>query len=69
MDEATSAAVARAPDVASTAFRLGRAWLESGRPQQAIEPLERAIALAPEEKIIGLTLARARREAGAQSQP
>jgi hypothetical protein len=66
---AYDSALALQPEVASTWFRLGRAWLEAGHPQKAIEPLERAAALAPDEKIIGLNLARARREHEARSDP
>jgi hypothetical protein len=57
------------PDDASMLFRVGRAWLEAGRPENAIEPLERAAVLAPGQKLIGLNLARARRESEAHSQP
>jgi hypothetical protein len=66
---AYDSALALQPEVASTLFRLGRAWLEAGYPQKAIAPLERAAALAPGEKIIGLNLARARRELEARSNP
>ncbi len=66
---AYDSALAIQPEVASTLFRLGRAWLEAGHPQKAIAPLERAASLAPGEKIIGLNLARARRELEARSDP
>ena len=66
---AYASALALEPDDASMLFRVGRAWLEAGRPENALEPLERAAALAPGQKLIGLSLARARRESEAASQP
>jgi hypothetical protein len=49
-------------------FRQGKAWLEAGDPARAIPPLERAHTLEPDVKIIGLNLARARRESGQASE-
>jgi hypothetical protein len=57
------AALAFAPDDASLQFRQGKAWLEAGEPARAVPPLERAFELEPNRKVIGLNLARARREA------
>jgi len=60
---AYDSALAVGPEDASTLFRAGRAWLESGRPDRAIPLLERAERLEPDEKLVSLNLARARREA------
>jgi tetratricopeptide (TPR) repeat protein len=65
---AYDSALALQPDDVSALFRAGRGWLESGQPARAIPLLERAAGMAPDENVIALTLARARREAGAQTQ-
>jgi Flp pilus assembly protein TadD len=44
-------------------YKTGLCWLEAGEPARAIPALEAAAALAPDEKLIRLSLARARREA------
>ena len=54
------------PADVSTLFRAGRGWLQNGQAARAIPLLERAVGLAPEKKIITVTLERARREAGNQ---
>ena len=66
---AYDSALELSPDHVSNLFRAGRAWLESGRPERAVPYLERAAEMAPEEKRIGLNLARARREADANPKP
>ncbi len=65
---AYDSALALQPDDVSALFRAGRGWLESGQPARAIPLLERAAGMAPDENVIALTLSRARREAGAQTQ-
>jgi hypothetical protein len=64
---AYDSALALEPEDASTLFRAGRAWLESGRPERAVPLLERAAGLAPDEKLISLQLSRARREIDQQA--
>jgi hypothetical protein len=66
---AYDSALALEPDEVSLLFRAGRAWLEGGRPERAVPLLSRALELAPEENLIALNLARARREADAHSTP
>jgi hypothetical protein len=66
---AYDSALELSPDSASTWFRAGRAWLEAGRPDRAVPALERAAKMAPKEKQIGLSLARARREADERPEP
>lgn len=43
----------------------GRAWLQAGRPQEAIAPLEQAVELRDENGVAQRVLAKARRQAGA----
>jgi Flp pilus assembly protein TadD len=62
---AYDSALALKPDDVSTVFRAGRAWLESGQAARAVPLLERAAGMAPEENLIALNLARARREVDA----
>jgi len=65
---AYDSALALEPDDVSNLFRAGRGWLESGQATRAVPLLERAAGLAPDENLIALTLARARREAGAETE-
>ncbi len=57
------------PEDVSTLFRAGRAWLESGSPEQAIPRLERAAELAPNQERIAMHLVRARLQVDAQHKP
>jgi hypothetical protein len=66
---AYDSALAFDPDEVSILFRAGRARLEGGQPERAIPLLSRALELAPEQNLIALNLARARREADAHSKP
>jgi tetratricopeptide (TPR) repeat protein len=49
------------PDQPTLLYRLGRLRLEQGRTEEATALLERALALAPDDKRIDLTLERARK--------
>ena len=60
---AYEAAVALDPDNPTTHYKQGLCWLEAGEPQKAVPALEAAAELAPEERLIQLSLGRARREA------
>ena len=48
---------------ATTRYKLGLAWLEARQPRKATAAFEAAAMLAPDEKLIKLSLGRARREA------
>jgi Flp pilus assembly protein TadD len=65
---AYDSALALQPDDASTLFLAGRGWLKSGEVVKAVRLLERAARIAPEENLVALTLARARREAEDQKE-
>ena len=65
---AYDSALAIGEEDATTLFRAGRAWLESGDAGRAVPLLERAEALAPDQKLVSLQLARARREAKQESE-
>ena len=62
---AYDSALARQPDNAVMLYRAGLSWLEAGDAERAVALLTRAADLAPDQKLFGLSLARARRLAAA----
>lgn len=70
--EAASAydsALALEPDDESLLLRSGRAWLEGGGAERAVQRLSRAAELAPKDTRIAWLLERARQEADAPTTP
>jgi tetratricopeptide (TPR) repeat protein len=61
--QAYEAATALDPQDATVRYKSGFCWLEAGQPGKAIEALEAAAELAPDQRLIQLSLGRARREA------
>lgn len=61
---AAQKAVGLAPDSAEARYELGRAWLESGDAQKAIDELVRANSIRPDNPEIHFALARAYTKAG-----
>ncbi len=59
--EAYDQALALDPTDTLSLYRSGLAYLELGEPARAEELLTRAVELAPEERLLGLSLERARR--------
>lgn len=57
--KAAQTAVSLGPDLAEAHYQLGRAWLETGDPQNAISELEKANSLTPNNPEIHFALARA----------
>ena len=60
---AYQAAIELEPGNPTLHYKEGLCWLEAGDPERAIAGLEAAAAIAPEERLIQLSLRRARREA------
>lgn len=60
---AREAALALDPRDPANHYQLGLAWLAAGQPARAVEALEAAAELAPEQKMVAVSLSRARREA------
>ena len=61
--QAYGAALELDPDNATLHYKSGLCWLEAGDPERAIAGFEAAAAIAPNQKLIRLSLERARREA------
>lgn len=49
----------RFPDQPNLWYNLGAARLNSGDPARAVDALQRAFALAPDDRVVGMSLARA----------
>ena len=58
----------RTPDAPATLARHARLLLAAGRPADAVEPLERLVAIEPENAWAGLNLARTLHKAGRQAE-
>jgi hypothetical protein len=64
---AYEAAAALDPLDPTVQYKRGLSWLEAGDPARAVPAFEQAAKLAPEQRLIQLSLARARREAAERS--
>jgi len=65
--EAWKQALARNPNQIDALYQLGLAWLRRGEPERALEVLEHAAAVAPQDQTVVASLERARQRVGDRS--